>query len=445
MYFFDRFLVSFFSIFDTFISRKYITEDNRFVRTRKMSFKEYVLYILTQTGCTNFAEAHKFYTNVLKNEFKSISRQAIGKQRIYIDPMMFIDMNECFIDKLYTEFKGFSKFKGYIITACDGSICNFPNTPTTKKSFRIAADTFFGRHLSRGRISCILDVNSNHILTAKVDSRKNSEVSLAIEHLYNLKNRININKMITIYDRGYGSTELMIQTIYLDSKFLIRLNSNSFHKKIEEMDSDDEIIEININKRILKKFKDEKVREFAEEMGRLKIRIVKVKLKTGTIELLATNLNEEEFSKDELKELYGKRWMIETGYDKLKNLIQIEEFSGIRKQIIEQDFYAGIFVYNIATTVKFDIEKSSPRETKNKEKKYKMTSNFSAIVTLVYDYLFKLSTVSDLKKRQIVEFVYLLSSKESSYNEIKDDGEIKKIVKPDYSTKHSGFKKKPMR
>ena len=62
MYFFDRFLILFFCDFESFISRKYVTEDNRFVRTRKMSFKEYVLYILTQTGCTNFAEAHKFFT-----------------------------------------------------------------------------------------------------------------------------------------------------------------------------------------------------------------------------------------------------------------------------------------------------------------------------------------------------------------------------------------------
>lgn len=93
LYFFDRFLTSFFLTFDSFISRKYVTEKNKFIRTRKMSFKEYVLYILTQTGCTNFAEAHKFYTKTLKNEFKSISRQAIGKQRMHIDSKMFIDMS----------------------------------------------------------------------------------------------------------------------------------------------------------------------------------------------------------------------------------------------------------------------------------------------------------------------------------------------------------------
>lgn len=40
LYFFDRFLINFFVTFESFISKKYVTESNRFVRTRKMSFKE---------------------------------------------------------------------------------------------------------------------------------------------------------------------------------------------------------------------------------------------------------------------------------------------------------------------------------------------------------------------------------------------------------------------
>ena len=118
--------------------------------------------------------------------------------------------------------------------------------------------------------------------------------------------------------RGYGLTELMINTMYFNSKFIIRLNSKVFSKKIANLNSDDRIIEVNLTNHFLKKISDKKIRKFAEEMGRLKIRIVKVKLKTEDIEILATNLNENEFTKEELKELYAKRWTIETGYDKLK-------------------------------------------------------------------------------------------------------------------------------
>ena len=41
MYSFDRFVKEFFRLFDYFISKKYITEENRFIRDRKMTQKEY--------------------------------------------------------------------------------------------------------------------------------------------------------------------------------------------------------------------------------------------------------------------------------------------------------------------------------------------------------------------------------------------------------------------
>ena len=108
-----------------------------------------------------------------------------------------------------------------------------PNHPTTKKAFNISADTVFKRHLSRGRVSCILDVHSKHILISKIVNRSVSEITLVIEHLNNLNERFNLNKFITIFDRAYGSTALMTHIMYLDSKFLIRLNKKAFNKKNE--------------------------------------------------------------------------------------------------------------------------------------------------------------------------------------------------------------------
>lgn len=92
------------------------------------------------------------------------------------------------------------------------------------------------------------------------------------------------------------------------------------------MKSNDEIIEIKLTKTFLNRLNDNRLKEKYEKIGWIKIRIVNVELKNETIETLATNLTNEEFNSDELKLLYGKRWTIETGFDKLKNLVQIEEF-----------------------------------------------------------------------------------------------------------------------
>ena len=62
---------------------------------------------------------------------------------MHISSKLFKDLSESFIDKLYGKYKGFSKFKGYYVGACDESVFNLPNTPTTKKAFNISADTVF--------------------------------------------------------------------------------------------------------------------------------------------------------------------------------------------------------------------------------------------------------------------------------------------------------------
>ena len=91
-----------------------------------------------------------------------------------------------------------------------------------------------------------------------------------------LKNHFDIRKLITIYDRGYNSIELMMKTEELGSKFLIRLRSNTFKNQVKKMKTNDEIISLNITKSLLNRFEDEEFKERAEEWGRFNIRIVKV-------------------------------------------------------------------------------------------------------------------------------------------------------------------------
>ena len=43
-----------------------------------------------------------------------------------------------------------------------------------------------------------------------------------------------------------------------------------------------------------------------------------------------------------------------------------------------------------------------------------------------------------------MDFILLLVSKELSYNQIKEESELNSIKKPDYSTEHTGFKKRSM-
>ncbi|MBQ6631345.1 MAG: IS4 family transposase [Romboutsia sp.] len=408
-----------------------------------MVLKEYIAYIFSQRGNTNFSEAERFYKHILKNFDDSITPQAIGKQRYYISSKLFLDMFEDFIDDLYDEFKGFSKYKEYIVTACDGSIFDLPVDNITAEEMNVKRKKNNPKYNSKSRMSCIIDVNSRHILTAENASRTIKETDLAFMHLLNLQERFDISKLITIYDRGYISLVLMILSECLGAKFLIRLKSNTFKHKIDLMGKNDGKISINITNSILDEIEDEELKIKADKIGRLELRIVKFKLKNNETEILATNLEKDEFSINELKELYGQRWEIETGFDRLKNLVLIEDFSGRRKRIIEQDFYASLLLYNIANTIKNISSKRIMRQPRKRKHKYKYVPNFSKIITLLYTYIYDLLSGPPVMTQIIMDYIVLKIANNPTNVRIDDDNRMRN-EKVDSTNSHNSYKKNPM-
>lgn len=438
---FRRTLFQFFANILDFYSREYILEENKFIRNRKMNFYDYINYIFIQEGCTSYIEALKFMKLYKKGKFKSITSQAIGKQRMNISPNLYKDLSESFLDMIYSKSRGMFKIKGFMVAACDGSIFDLPNFTITREEFPPGGKNLLKPKRTGARVSCFLDVSSKIILNIKIVERSISEISLAKQQLIELKNHFDITKLITIYDRGYNSIELMIKTEDLGSKFLIRLRTNTFKKQINKMQTNDEIISFNITNTILNRFEDEELKAKAEKMGRFNLRIVKVELKNGTTELLATNLTREEFSRYELKELYAKRWTVETGFDRLKNLIEIEEFSGNRRRIIEQDFYAHVFIYNLTIVLKFEAEQKITRKPREKGLIIEYYCNFSRLLGNVYSNFYELLTAPIGEKKMIFDFLIEQGSKELTQVNLSKN--CQKERKTPYSdNKHPGNKKR---
>ena len=126
---------------------------------------------------------------------------------------------------------------------------------------------------------------------------------------------------------------------------------------------------------------------------------------------------------------------------RLKNLIEIEDFSGIRRQIIEQDFYAHIFVYNLAITIKNHAENNITRTPRNKDKKIIYQSNFAKIIGNIYLFFFDILFGSRTKREEIIDFIIKEASKElTQYEEHQYDEKERKT--PDVNNKHPGNKKK---
>jgi hypothetical protein len=57
------------------------------------------------------------------------------------------------------------------------------------------------------------------------------------------------------------------------------------------------------------------------------------------------------FANDDIKEIYKLRLEVETLYDRLKNLLLVENVRGQSKITVEQDFYSQLIIYNIIMVI----------------------------------------------------------------------------------------------
>ena len=312
--------------------------------------------------------------------------------------------------------------KVFFVTATDTSVIEIPNHKITREEMEIPENTKIKTHKSSARISCMVDAKNDFVLSSNITNKYVSELEHALIHLNDVKDKIDLSKTITNYDRGYNATELMLKTIQLESYFIIRGQKTTFkkeQKKMEVTGKNDQTFKINLNNAKIKKFHTEELKKFARKEKRMKIRIVKVKLKNGIIETLFTNLPEKIASPQELKELYGDRWTIETDYDRLKNKLQIEKFTGRRKITIEQDFYSHIFIFNSLIAIKNDAENNitrKPRET-NKHK-YEYKSNLNRLIGEIKEEMPSLLSNDKEEARKIVDNIMEIGSKDLVYTKI---------------------------
>lgn len=414
--FLSRIVSDEFGNFNNFVERKYVLSDVDFTRKGKLSLESMIKYPLCNNKKTTSIEINRFLRNELNDRCVRITKQAVSEKRQFIDPQVYIDMNGSLISKIYAHKDEITTFKGFNVYAIDGSIVEIPNTKLTREEFEIPEKTELMKDTSTARISCMADTKWDFIISSNITNKSTSEIEHALMHLDDVKNKIDLTKTITTYDRFYNSIEIMFKTMLLDSYFIICGKTHTFKKQQNKMKKEgktDETHEIN-------NFFTEEVKKFARKTREIKVRIVFVKLKTGETETLFTNLPKEIATPEELKELYGTRWTIEKNYDRLKNKLHIEKFTGKKKIIIEQDFYSHIYLLNILISLKHDAEEEITRKPKETTKyKYVYKSNVNTLIGNIKEEMPRLLTDDKEEIKQIVEEILDIARKDLVYTKIK--------------------------
>jgi hypothetical protein len=87
----------------------------------------------------------------------------------------------------------------------------------------------------------------------------------------------------------------------------------------------------------------------------ISFRVVRFKISDDSYETIITNLDEEEFGMDMIKELYHMRWGIETSFRELKYAIGLVNFHSKKVEYIEQEVFAKLTMYNFCEIITINV------------------------------------------------------------------------------------------
>jgi hypothetical protein len=193
-------------------------------------------------------------------------------------------------------------WKGYRLLAGDGSTLNLPSSQDIEDYFGVHSVTNEGVKRYLARIFFFYDVLNDFVVRGKLSKMEQGEKTLMMQCL----ETIPADKSIVILDRGFGHFCTLKELLGQQRVFCVRLpceNSN-FAKRALNRREEDFIVEwVASNKEL------ENCRKNNLDCDPIKVRVTKIRLNTGEIELLLTNLyDQQEITIEDLGQLYHLRW-----------------------------------------------------------------------------------------------------------------------------------------
>ena len=217
-------------------SKMYKSNENVFVRKRKMEFTDFVWYLIMQKGRTTSMELDEYLKNKNGTYEISISKQAFSKQRQNLKPQIFIDIYKDYLMDFYNNYPEEVKtFKGYYICAIDGSLFEIPNTKELREEYKTQKNSSGNRESARARVSGIYDVENGFMIDALIKDCGEGEKELAKKNIENTSKILNLENCIIIFDRGYPGIDLIWYLEKLKIKYIFRLQSKMYEKEKNSM------------------------------------------------------------------------------------------------------------------------------------------------------------------------------------------------------------------
>lgn len=326
-------------------------------------------------------ELDAFFKHVNNQDYEKrvVSKAALCKARQNLSHSTFIELNKHLIENFYDQLD-YKKWKGFRLNAIDGSTLQLPRNKDMHEHF--GAQT--GKSVPQARLSSRYDILNEICIDLIVEPICADERAMAHRHVEETG-----HDDLLLYDRGYPCFSLFSAHRTYQSQFVMRL-AKKFSKEttaFEQSESLDEVIVLPARRPETKR----RCQNHGVSAEAIKVRLIKVPLDNGDMEILATSLlDAERYPREDFKSLYALRWAVEEDYKTKKVWLEFENFSGKSVESVYQDVYAKRFVQNIAALIAWQAKPIV--ETKYHHRKHDYKINKARAISKLKNCFFRLTT-----------------------------------------------------
>ena len=343
----------------------------------KLGFSQYALLGISLLKNSLASEVYNILTF---NDLVPITKSAYSQGRYKIKNSFYEKWAMVLLDEVYEAGLADRCWRGYHLEAIDGTSLILPQTKTLAEAYGVHKNKT--DEIVMAKCLVRVDLLNQYVLQSVVFKTTKSEISTFKEHLWRLSSH-----SISIMDRGFANAALFGYLVEHNKPFVCRLKVgfNTVVKDFVASMETDKIVAFTVN--ATETFVNQEVSTLPKSIpdteikkgAKVKLRLVKVMLPTGEIEVLATNLmDSQHITIADLGDLYHKRWGVETCIDECKNQFLCMVFSGLKPEAILQDMYATMFTYNLRrllTNEAQDIVNEQVKESKRVKYPQKINQN----------------------------------------------------------------------
>ena len=353
---------------------------NDFSRQRKLSFSKLLLFQLQKS-----VKSLQLRLNELCLRFptmSSITKSAYSQARQKLRHTAFVELDSLLTTSYYS-LGGIRTWHNYRLLGIDGSRIILPNSKEILDRFGGQKIPETQHHetdiLPQGYLSACYDVLNELSLNTVLEKNSSYELDLAKAHQCVFQ----ANDLV-LYDRHYASYEFIAWLSQQNSNFIIRCPRSTFREGMRVFEGGpwSRVITLKAPGGIIKSLKRQ---GFPREVV---VRFVRVILPTGEVEVLVTSLMSTEIKQNDFHEAYGLRWGIETYFSRIKERLNLENFTGKSVESVLQDLYSTVLVANLEAIITEDVNEEFSQEINNR--KYPKKVNKAVSYNLIKNQMFEL-------------------------------------------------------